>query len=518
MFLEQDYQQLKEKNITEAIVMEQIENFKSGFPKMQLIKPASLGDGITKLTNDELSVYEEVFEKNRKELTIKKFVPASGAATRMFKKLYQFLDTYQDTEEDYLNFLLNKGTETMFNFFHKLDHFAFYLDLKNMMIENGLDLEKMMEKNQFKQILAILLTKKGLNYGNLPKGLLKFHRYKYYTRTAFEEHIVEALNYAKNNSNDAHLHLSVSPDHKILFEERLQKTQAKFEGKYNGKLHITYSIQKPSTDTIAVDRNNKPFRNEDGSLLFRPGGHGALIENLNELNADIIFIKNIDNVVPDRLKAATYTYKKVLAGILLDTQHIIHEYLRLLESKEDISADKLQEMLEFMRNVLCTIPPENLNTNNTSEVRSYLYNKFNRPIRVCGMVENAGEPGGGPFWTRNNDNSLSLQIVEGSQIDKTDQSQKDILSHSTHFNPVDLVCAVKNYKNEKFDLLKYVDKQTGFISIKTINGSDIKAMELPGLWNGAMSDWNTIFVEVPLITFNPVKTIFDLLRIEHDNL
>ncbi len=518
MFSTKDYQQLEEQNIKPEKVMEQIKNYQSGFPKMQLIKPAIIGDGITKLTKEDLGVFEEVFERHKKELSLEKFVPASGAATRMFKILYQFLNTYKDTETDYLNFLQNKGKETMFNFFDKLEDFAFYLDLKNIMTENGMDIEKLKEKNQFKQILAMLLTKKGLNYGNLPKGLLKFHRYSHNTRTAFEEHMVEALNYTKNSLNNAHLHLSVSPEHKDLFEECLQKTKASFEKKYNGRLQVTYSIQKPSTDTIAVDMQNNPFRNEDGSLLFRPGGHGALIENLNELNASIIFIKNIDNVVPDRLRATTYQYKKVLAGVLLDTQHIIHEYLHFLDNTPTISTEKLQEILTFMRDVLCIIPPETLDLNDEKIVRNYLYNKLNRPIRVCGMVKNIGEPGGGPFWAKNSDNSLSLQIVEEAQIDKTNQEQLDIFNKSTHFNPVDLVCATRNYKNKKFDLLQYVDKKTGFISTKTVDGEEIKAMELPGLWNGAMSDWNTIFVEVPLITFNPVKTVFDLLRAEHSYL
>ncbi|WP_372752457.1 DUF4301 family protein [Labilibaculum sp.] len=518
MFSKQDQSQFAAKAIDSKAIEEQINNFKTGFPKMKLKKPATIGDGISQIGEHEQEIYKEVFTAHVKSLSLLKFVPASGAATRMFKSLYDFLNTYQGTEDEYLKFLCNKGPETMFNFFDRIDDFAFYNDLKNICSENDMDLEKMLDKNEFKQILAMLLTRKGLHYSSLPKGLLKFHRYKLYSRTSFEEHLVEALNYSKNKNKDAQIHLTVSDDHKVLFEDRLLKTKATFEEKYDGKLKVSYSVQKSSTDTIAVDMNNEPFRNEDGSILFRPGGHGALIENLNELNADVIFIKNIDNVVPDRLKEPTYAYKKVLAGILLENQSFIFDYLKILEEDKDISMDNLQEMLTFLEEKLCTKAPASLKVEDPEKLKNYLFTKFNRPIRVCGMVKNEGEPGGGPFWSRNSDGSVSLQIVEGSQIDKTDVRQKNILERSTHFNPVDLVCGTKDYKGNKFDLPKFVDKQTGFISEKSNNGNDLKAMELPGLWNGAMSDWNTVFVEVPSITFNPVKTVFDLLRIEHRNL
>jgi hypothetical protein len=518
MFSKQDQSQFKGKAIDIKTIEEQLSNFKTGFPKMKLKKPATIDDGILQISDDEQDIYQEVFTAHAKSLSLLKFVPASGAATRMFKSLYDFLNTYQDTEDEYLKFLCNKGPETMFNFFDRIDDFAFYGDLRNIVSENQMDLEKMLDKNQFKQILAMLLTRKGLNYANLPKGLLKFHRYKHFSRTAFEEHLVETLNYAKNVKGDAQIHLTVSDDHKELFEDRLSKTKDTFEEKYEGKLKVGYSVQKSSTDTIAVDINNEPFRNEDGTILFRPGGHGALIENLNELDADIIFVKNIDNVVPDRLKETTFKFKKVLAGILLECQSFIFDYLKVLEEDKNISQDTLDEMLAFLEDKLCTKAPANLKIEDPDKLKQYLFSKFNRPIRVCGMVKNEGEPGGGPFWSRNSDGSVSLQIVEGSQIEKEDVRQKNILERSTHFNPVDLICGIKDFKGTKFDLPLFIDKQTGFISQKSHNGSDLKAMELPGLWNGAMSDWNTIFVEVPTVTFNPVKTVFDLLRIEHRNL
>lgn len=518
MFSEQDLSQFQSKGISKETIEEQIANFNSGFPKMKLKKPATIEDGITKINDEELEIYEEVYNKHSKNLELLKFVPASGAASRMFKYLYDFLNTYQDTEDEYLKFLCNKGPETMFNFFDRLEDFAFYGDLRNAMIEKELDLDKMADKNQFKEILSMLLNSKGLNYGNLPKGLLKFHRYKHYSRTAFEEHLVESLNYAKDEAGNANIHLTVSEDHKELFNERFNKTRDTFEEKYEGKLNISYSVQKSSTDTIAVDMNNEPFRNEDGSILFRPGGHGALIENLDELKADIIFVKNIDNVVPDRLKETTYKYKKVLAGVLLEMQSIVFDYLKMLEEDKDLNEDTLNEMMAFLEEKLCIVPPASLKKDNPEKVKKYLFEKLNRPIRVCGMVKNEGEPGGGPFWARNNDGSVSLQIVEGSQIDKSDVRQRNIFERATHFNPVDLICGTKGYKGKKFDLRNFIDPKTGFISEKSSNGRELKAMELPGLWNGAMSDWNTIFVEVPIITFNPVKTVFDLLRIEHRNL
>ena len=517
MFSKQDLTQFELKNIYKETIEEQIKNFTNGFPKMKLKKPASIDDGIIKVQDDELDIYEDIYNTHSKNFSLLKFVPASGAASRMFKCLYDFLNTYQDTEDEYLNFLSHKGPESMFNFFDRIEDFAFYGDLRNIILENNVELEKMLDKNQFKQIIDMLLSRKGLNYGNLPKGLLKFHRYKQYSRTSFEEHLVETLNYAKSPKGEANIHLTISDEHKALFEQRLEKTRGAFEEKYHGTLNVTYSAQKSSTDTIAVDLNNKPFRNEDGSILFRPGGHGALIENLNELNADVVFIKNIDNIVPDRLKENTYKYKKVLAGFLLEYQSILFDYLQELDIEQEIDMAKLKEMPAFLEEKLCTKSPASLNVEDPHKLQQYLIKKFNRPIRVCGMVKNEGEPGGGPFWARNADGSVSLQIVEGSQIDKTDTRQKNIFERSTHFNPVDLVCGIKDFKGKKFDLRQYIDNQTGFISEKSHNGKNLKAMELPGLWNGAMSDWNTVFIEVPIVTFNPVKTVFDLLRIEHRN-
>jgi hypothetical protein len=357
--------------------------------------------------------------------------------------------------------------------------------------------------------LKALLDEDGLNYGSLPKGLLLFHCYAESPRTAIEEHLVEAAMYAKDKSGNARLHFTVSPEHKLLFESLIQSVKSKYEERFGVIFDISFSEQKKSTDTLAVDENNEPFRNNDGSMLLRPGGHGALIENLGEQKADIVFIKNIDNVVPDAYKIDTIKYKKALAGILLEIQEKIFNFLKMLEDNpNDEVCTRIQY---FYEKELCYIFPKDWEGDKVT----YLKEKLHRPIRVCGMVKNEGEPGGGPFIAVNPDGSASLQILESSQLDMDDLTTKNHVIHSTHFNPVDLVCSYVDANGEYFDLKKYRDPATGFISIKSKDGRELKAQELPGLWNGAMSDWNTVFVEVPLSTFNPVKTVNDLLRHEH---
>ncbi|MRT94120.1 DUF4301 family protein [Ancylomarina sp. 16SWW S1-10-2] len=518
MFSKKDLSLIKKRGMNKTKIEEQVKHFETGFPKVKLVNPATISDGIMKIEDNEIDTYRDYFLNRPKKLSIIKFVPASGAATRMFQKLYDFLNTYKETEEDYLAYMSDKSPEGMKKFFDDIEDFAFFVDLRAALQKKDLDLETLIEKNNFKEILNTLLNKNGLNYSNKPKGLIRFHKYPDYTRTAFEEHLAEALHYAKNYKGTAQLHLTISEEHKKLFARKLKKSKSAFEEKYDGKLKVSFSYQKSSTDTIAVDMENVPYRDVNQSLLFRPGGHGALIENLNELKADIVFIKNIDNVVPDRLKDATYTYKEALAGVLLKYQKQMFDYIALLDNKKlELSKDQLNEMLDFATNILCIKAPNTLKTDDLDKLKTYLFNKFNRPIRVCGMVKNEGEPGGGPFWVKNSDNSSSLQVIESSQIDQEDKKQSDIFSASTHFNPVDLACGIKNFKGKKFDLTQFIDPETGFISRKSHNGTPLKAMELPGLWNGAMSDWNTIFIEVPSITFNPVKTIFDLLRVEHRN-
>jgi hypothetical protein len=339
------------------------------------------------------------------------------------------------------------------------------------------------------------------------------------SRTPAEEHLVEGALYGTDADGVVRIHFTVSPEHLSLFKKKCETAATLFEKRYEVKYEITFSEQKPSTDTIAVDENNEPFRTTEGKLFFRPGGHGALLENLNDLQADLIFVKNIDNVVPDRLKDVTIRYKKAIAGLLLDRQQRVFSYLRLLEQPENQLTDKqLAEMASYLENELSTKPTGKAHLSNRSTLINYLVSKLNRPIRVCGMVKNEGEPGGGPFWAIQADGTTTLQVVESSQIDLKDPEQAAIAATATHFNPVDLVCGVRNYKGEKFSLPDFRDPETGFISSKSKDGKPLKAQELPGLWNGAMSDWITIFAEVPIITFNPVKTINDLLRPEHQPL
>jgi len=365
--------------------------------------------------------------------------------------------------------------------------------------------------------LVYILTSKGLNYGNLPKALLKFHIYPDGNRAAIEEHLVEAALYTRDSSSMCRVHFTISEEHQKAIKDYVAQVTKGYERVYNVKYVITLSTQKSSTNTIAVDLENCPFRDQEGRLVFRPGGHGALLENLNSIDGDMIFLKNIDNVVPDRLKKPTIDYKKALAGILLKHQEKLFFYQKELNEKHPVALDSafLAAAAGFLENTLNTKPESNHYYTEKEQLYFYLKEKYNRPLRVCGMVKNEGEPGGGPFWAKNNDGTVSLQVVESSQIDPNSVQQQNMAKHATHFNPVDLVCAVKNYKGEKFNLTEFTDPATGFISKKSKDGKELKAQELPGLWNGAMSNWNTLFVEVPIETFNPVKTVNDLLREQH---
>lgn len=504
MITPQDKELLAKKGISEAQIAEQLACFEKGFPYLKLDAAASVEKGILAPATDEQEAYLAAWDAYKNtDKTIVKFVPASGAASRMFKNLFEFLGA--DYERP-----TTKFEQT---FFEGIDKFAFYDDL-NVACRRmaGKDIPGLMGEGNYKAVVAALLEEAGLNYGALPKGLLKFHKYEEGSRTPLEEHLAEGAMYAAGKSGKVNVHFTVSTEHRELFKVLVAEKAGEFAKRYGVEYNITFSEQKPSTDTIAADMDNQPFR-DNGKLLFRPGGHGALIENLNDLDADIIFIKNIDNVVPDRLKADTVLYKKLIAGVLVALQKQTFEYLELLDSG-DYSHDQVMEILQFVQKSLFCKNPETKNLED-SELAMYLKKKLNRPMRVCGMVKNVGEPGGGPFLAYNSDGTISLQILESSQIDMNNAAAKEMFEKGTHFNPVDLVCAVRDYKGHKFDLVNYVDKATGFISYKSKNGKDLKALELPGLWNGAMSDWNTVFVEVPLSTFNPVKTVNDLLREQH---
>lgn len=511
MLTSTDEQQIQQRGSQLERVKNQIENFINGFPPLHLEKPAIPGDGVIVL--DNVDKYIGSYESRLGDKSVVKFVPASGAASRMFKALFAFVDEYKGSDEQFEDFRSGKSHQDVYEFFKKINDFAFFDDLKNAFDQGSESLEEAHLKRKYVLILETLLGSKGLDYGNLPKGLLKFHRYAVDARTPAEEHLVEGANYARDKKGNVRLHFTVSPEHRSKFSEHIDTVKSKYENAHGVSFTVDYSEQKPSTDTIAVDLENEPFRNNDKGLLFRPAGHGALIENLNEIDADIIFVKNIDNIVPDHLKETTYNYKKALAGVLLETQEKVFNYLHKIENEWSPELEK--EVISYANSELNFILSEEYSTLNDTDRKSSLFNKLNRPIRACGMVANTGATGGGPFWARNSDGSISPQIVETAQIDLSNSTQKEIFDKSSHFNPVDLVCGVKDYKNEKFDLTRFVDPMTGFITEKSKDGRDLKAQELPGLWNGAMADWISIMVEVPIVTFNPVKQVNDLLKPTH---
>ena len=506
MLTHEDKELLAKKGVSEEKIAEQLACFEKGFPFLKLSAAASVENGgIMRADEKGCEQYLAAWDAYKAgDKKIVKFVPASGAASRMFKNMFEFLGAEYD----------KPTTDFEKKFFDHIHDFAFYNDLNAACLDNtGKNINALLSEHNYKAVVSNLLESAGLNYGALPKGLLKFHRYADGVRTPLEEHLVEGALYAAGKTGEVNVHFTVSTEHRALFEKLVAAKAAEYEAKYGTTYHISFSEQKPSTDTVAADMENKPFRDKDGKLLFRPGGHGALIENLNDLDADIVFIKNIDNVVPDRLKADTVTYKKLLAGVLVTLQKQAFEYLELLDGGH-YSHEQLETIIRFVQQQL-RCRRTDLKELEDADLVIYLRKKLNRPMRVCGMVKNVGEPGGGPFLAYNPDGTISLQILESSQIDMNDPEKKAMFEKGTHFNPVDLVCAVRDYKGNKFNLLKHVDKATGFISYKSKNGKDLKALELPGLWNGSMSDWNTVFVEVPLSTFNPVKTVNDLLREQH---
>ena len=505
MLKNNDIEFIRAKGISEEHLETQLQNFRNGFPYSNLKSAAIVGNGIVKFDDNEIKKLVEFFNSESLGRQILKFVPASGAASRMFKHLFEFRD---NPDEKQLN---DESFNSVGYFFKHLTEFAFYDDLSELFEFKGFKLPESIRDKEYKKIIDLLLDTEGLQYASLPKGLLKFHNYTDGARLAIEEHLVEGAVYSKNADNKVKIHFTVSPEHQEKFETAIEKVKRKYEIAFDIQFEISFSIQKPSTDMIAVDMQNEPLSDANGNFVFRPGGHGALIENLNDIDGDIIFIKNIDNIVPDRLRETTYIYKKVIAAHLAQLQAQTFEYLAKLKN-EAISNKLLNEIEAFARNKLfIDLRDKPIKTDHAE----FLFKKMNRPIRVCGMVKNEGEPGGGPFWVLDQNGTQSLQIVESSQIDLKNQDQKKILGDATHFNPVDLICGVRDYQGNKFNLKDFVDPQTGFISIKSQNGKELKAQELPGLWNGAMANWITVFVECPIITFNPVKIINDLLREQH---
>ena len=503
MLTDKDLSQFKDRNITQEQVERQVAQLKRGTAYVKLVRPATIDNGILRMSPEQVEAMNQAFDEDKEYYQFTKFVPASGAASRMFKDLFSFIED---------------GAETKFTeiFFAHIHCFAFAEDLDQACQKlYGINIDELKQQNRQVDIVKALLLEDGLNYGKLPKALLKFHHYNGFDRLALEEHLVEAARYATDDKGVSKLHFTVSTEHEKPFLEAIAKVKNDYEKKYGVRYDITYSFQKPSTDTVAIDAEGELFRESNGKILFRPGGHGALIENLNDLKQEIVFIKNIDNIVPESKSETTITYKKVLAGLLVRLQQQSFEYLEMLDNG-DVTEEELNAMITFARKQLMIDIPEFVERYDVYEKTDFLYDCLNRPMRVCGMVKNEGEPGGGPFWVKDNDDKVSLQIIESSQINHGKEDQESIFKGSTHFNPVDLVCGCWNYKGEAFNLLDYVDPNTGFVSSKSKDGRELKALELPGLWNGAMADWITIFVEVPIETFNPVKTVNDLLNPMHN--
>ena len=500
MFTHEDIQQIEASGASVKTVTGQVERFKKGFPWMKIISAATPDRGICVLSPEEedaaVSYYDKAVVRGKC-----KFVPASGAASRMFKDIFAGLDKLQSGTDVNSDSAVGRLASN-------IRRFAFYTP--------ELFGEPQDTAAFRKKAAALVLTDEGLGYGSKPKGVIRFHRYEDEVRTAFAEHLVEAQEYMRNSDGTANVIVTISPEHRPLFEAALEEVRGEYERKYGVKYNISFTYQDKATDTVAVDTKNKPFRKEDGTLLFRPAGHGALIYNLNKVEEELVSIKNIDNVAVERLLPETAKYKKVLMGKALELRDTIFGYLRAFDAATDPASSECRQLCDkveaFLDRELCVQLP--LTTDPAARVE-LIRSKLNRPIRVCGMVRNEGEPGGGPFVIAGKDGSSNLQILESVQINPEDGRSSGILANATHFNPVDLVCCLRDYKGEKFNLLDYVDEEAGFISSKSYQGRELKALELPGLWNGAMSDWNTMFVEVPLETFNPVKVVLDLLRPAH---
>ena len=506
MLTSEDMKTLEAKGVTQDELESQINRFKTGFPFLKIANSAQIGNGIKQLTPQEEA---DAVARWKKYLAdggeVCKFVPASGAASRMFKALFSFVEGENDVPAE--------GSDVA-KLIADIHNLAFFGELNDAVLKlHGKDVDSLIAEGRNKDVIAAIILPEGLNYGNLPKGLLTFHAYADgATRTPVEEQLVEGAQSATGADGVVHLHFTVSGNHCQLFADKLAAKVPALEEKMGVKFDISMSEQKSSTDTVAVNPDNTLFR-ENGSLVFRPGGHGALIANLNDIDHAAVFIKNIDNVVPDSLRGATLQYKQVIAGCMMQAHDKIEKYLRQINSGS-YTIEDVREMIDFLHKVL-NVRDEQMKHLEDADLVLYIKKKLDRPLRVCGMVRNEGEPGGGPYIAYNADGSTSPQILESHQIDLSKEEYKAMMSQATHFNPVDLVCYIKDIDGNHYDLPKYVDPATGFISNKSLHGKELRALELPGLWNGAMSDWNTIFVEVPIETFNPVKTVNDLLRPTH---
>ncbi|MDO9515735.1 MAG: DUF4301 family protein [Syntrophales bacterium] len=505
LFTKSDLEAIKEEGLTEEGVSSQLEILRGETIPLKLARACSIGDGIVAVPDSAREALVSEHNRAAAQGRMTKFVPASGAASRMFRGWFEWYEAEDfNTTEDAR--ILEK----------QIPRFAFYDDLSRVVLRDGRDIRGVLRED-IRGILEYILTPKGLNYAYLPKALLKFHAYPDYSRTPLEEHLVEAAMYVQDDRHICRLHITVSEEHRRDVEDYISRIRERYETEYNVRFEIALSIQSPSTNTIAIDSEGRPFRDEAGRIVLRPGGHGALLKNLTAIEGDVIFVKNIDNVVPDRLKQDTILYKKILGGYLLKLQGEVFHHLRFL-SDNTPDEKQLSGIAGFCRERLSRGLPPDFDTFPAARKKTLLFDILNRPLRVCGMVRNDGEPGGGPFWVEEQDGTRSLQIVEKTQIDMESKRQRAIWESSAYFNPVDLVCGTRDYRGEKFKLERYVDGNTWTVSHKSYEGQSLKVLELPGLWNGSMAGWNTIFVAVPSTTFNPVKNVEDLLRDEHRGL
>lgn len=512
-FTEKDIQQIETHGLTLDEVQKQVRLFKNGINYSNIHSAATIGNGIVEVSYKEVDDLVKFFDSKKNEISIEKFVPASGAATRMFKFLFDFLKEYNPVIQS-LNAFINRNTlKDLPLFLIALEKFPFYNIVLEQLKNNAIDYGNLNPNQKAYEFVKAMLDEGQLNFGNYPKGLFPFHKYNNDISTAFEEHLFE-MSFYGSKKEPLKIHFTISEKHKDKFTNEFKRIQERVEKTTGSPYEISFSYQQQSTDTIALSKNNEPFRNEDNSLYFRPSGHGALLQNLNTINADLIFISNIDNVVVKHYKVEVSKYKKMLASILLKTRATVYKHIRQLKN-QDLGEEGLNEIGDFISNTLNYSISDEFEKYSHKYKIEYLIEALNRPIRVCGMVKNEGEPGGGPFWVKDEAGRLSLQIVESAQIDKKNKNQKTILENATHFNPVDIVCCIKDYEGNVFDLQEFVNHKAAFITMKTKVGKDIKALELPGLWNGSMAYWNSIFVEVPILTFNPVKTVNDLLKPYH---
>jgi hypothetical protein len=507
---------IDEHGLSVSQVQQQLHRFTDGISELDILRPATIGKEIMRISADREKQCLSRFEQAQQNGRAMKFCPASGAASRMFKTLQSLLVSEEKLTNTYIRNHSDDSDATYARkFFDRLRKFAFFEDLEKALSRDGFQFETLLKNEDYKTIISYVLEDKGLSLSSLPKALIPFHRYSDHSRTPLEEHIVEAIAYARDKNGVARIHFTISPEHQHFFSEHLSKVRERY--KMQGThLEVSYSYQKPETDTIAADSNNKPFLDSEGNPVFRPGGHGALLANLNELGGDIIFIKNIDNIVPERLLQQTVRYKKIIGGVLSLVQDQIFTYLNALEHG-NCTRFYLDEVIYFIKNDLHIHLPPQATDKSMDELHRFLFKQLSRPIRVCGIVINQGEPGGGPFLVRHDDGSASIQIIEDAQFNMENPHQKKVFESATHFSPTDLACGVRDFKGRPFNLLDYCDPDTGFISTKTYLGRDLKALELPGLWNGSMAHWITLLVEVPVETFNPVKTVNDLLREEHQS-